>query len=182
MNKNTQQDKQQFVEDLKQEWNIKDKKKEISQSESTLTKFDPKELERLSKLKLTPIKQKRVINLYSQSSNLTKVARKVGISLRAIYKTMERDSEFKQKIMDIRAGFCEDMKDAMVVVGTSPDARGANDRHRYLQAYDPAFAKSPETAIQVNITSENAHIELKNLLDKPVTKPVNAEFSVIEEE
>ena len=131
---------------------------------TTLTKYSDKELQRLNNLKITPIKQKRIINLYSQSSNLNKVAKKVGISLRAIYKTMERDPEFKEQIENIRLGFCEDMKDAMVLNGTIPDAQGQNDRHRYLQAYDPAFAKNTE--IQINQQFNLLTSEIDGILDK----------------
>lgn len=155
---------------------------EDKQLESTLVKYDPKELRRLSKLKLSKTKQNKFVDLYSQFPNMAKCAKSVGISLRTVYSTMERDSDFKELIMECRANIGESLKEAMVQVGSIPDARGANDRRNYLQAYDDDFKQKPDTAIQVNITSENAHIELKNLLDKPVTKPINAEFTVIEEE
>ncbi len=51
-----------------------------------------------------------------------------------------------------------------------------------MQRSCEVYGDKPETAIQVNITSENAHIELKNLLDKPITRPVNCEFTLLDEE
>ena len=71
---------------------------------------------------------------------------------------MERDAEFKAQVMECRANIGESMIGAMVSIGSVPDARGANDRHRYLQAFHPAFKKTPDTVtnIQVNLESSGA--------------------------
>ncbi len=168
MNKNTQKDKQQFVEDLKKEWNIKDKKKEISQNKELLpiiTKFNPKELRRLNKLKLTKAKQNKIIDLYSKFPNMAKCAKAVGVSVTAVTNTMTRDPEFKALIMDCRANVCEDLKEAQVIVGRIPDARGANDRNRHLQAYDDAYKRNPEIQVNTQINFEPTG-QVKSILSR----------------
>ena len=98
---------------------------------------------------MTLPKQKRFIDLYSQFPNMAKCAKQVGISITAVKNTMTRDPEFKAQVIACRDNISEDLKGAMVSVGSLQDARGANDRHRWLQAYDDDFKKQPDQ-IQVN--------------------------------
>ena len=128
--------------------------KDDNQLQPIITNFDPKELRRLNKLKLTKAKQNKFIDLYSKCPNMAKCAKSVGISVTAITNTMTRDPEFKALIMDCRANVGEDLKEAMVMVGRTPDARGANDRNRYLQAYDDAFKRNPEIQVNTQINFE----------------------------
>ena len=132
---------------------------------STLTTFEPKELRRLNKVKLTQTKQDKFLDLYSNYPNMAKCAKKTGVSTTAIQNTMNRDPAFKSQIMNIRANINEDMKEAMVLQGCVPDARGSKDRQLWLQAYDEDFKKQPETQanIQINIESNG---EVKSILSK----------------
>ena len=136
------------------------KKKEINKNndpECNLTKFDPKELRRLNNLKLTKAKQNRFLDLYSQYPNMTKCAKQVGVSITAIKNTQARDPEFKKLMEDARNNISEDLKYAMVKVGSQHDARGSNDRFRWLQAYDEDFKIKPTIQLnqQINITAQD---------------------------
>ena len=169
------QSKKKFVKDLEDQWGINSKVdiqskqpiliKDIKAPEITLTQFKAKELRRLNNLKMTQAKQNKFIDLYSQFPNMTKCARQVGISLKAVRNTMERDANFKELVTACRDNISEDLKEAMVLVGSQTDARGANDRHRWLTAYDPAFKKTPEiqTNIQVNLESSG---QVRSILAK----------------
>ena len=140
---------------------MKDNKEE---TKPIITKYDPKELRRLNKLKLTKAKQNKLIDLYSKCPNMAKCAKSVGVSVTAVTNTMTRDAEFKALVMDCRANVGEDLKEAMVTSGRIPDARNSNDRVRYLQAFDPDFKQKPEIVMNTQINVDNASIELRRIL------------------
>jgi len=170
----SKEDKKKYIKSLEKQWDIEPSSKESKQSiakskpdvpESELVKFKANEIKRLSKLVLSKTKQNKFISAYSEYPNVAKCAKAVGVSVTAIYRAMERDPEFKAAIMECRANIGESMKSAMVLVGTIPDARGANDRHRWLQAYDPAFKKTPEVQVntQINMESDGS---IKSILSR----------------
>ena len=150
------QSKKKFVTELERQWGLK--KDKPNTIETTLTQFKAKEVRRLAKLKMTKAKQDKFIDLYSQFPNMTKCARQVGISLQGVRNTINRDPEFKALVEACRDNISEDLIGTMVLVGSQPDARGANDRHRFVQAFHPAFKKTPEIQIntQVNLDSTGA--------------------------
>jgi len=156
-------DKKKYITELERQWDLKKDKKDTV--ETTLTEFKAKEIRRLANLKMTKAKQNKFIDLYSQFPNMTKCARQVGISLQGVKNTMARDPEFKALVQACRDNISEDLKEAMVLVGAQPDARGANDRHRWLTAYDPAFKKTPDIQVntQVNIESSG---QVKSILSR----------------
>ena len=172
----TKEDKKKYIKALQEQWDIKDERSSIKPTndkpvinkdipETELVSFKDKEILRLSKIVLSKTKQNKFISLYSQFPNMAKCAKAVGVSMTAIQKAQERDPVFKAQVMEVRANIGESMKSAMVLVGTIPDARGANDRHRWLTAYDPAFKKTPEiqTNIQVNLESSG---QVRSILAK----------------
>ena len=153
----TKQERLEYIKELEKQWDINTAKPENSKHrkvkpdevKSTLTKFKPGELKRLNGLVMSKTKQNKFISLYSQFPNMTKCAKQVGISITSVKKAMRLNSEFKELVMACRDNISEDLKSAMVSVGAQEDARGANDRHRWLQAYDDDFKKQPDQ-IQVN--------------------------------
>ncbi len=152
----------------------------ISSDDSLIHKIDVKELARLNKLKLSRVKQKKFLELYKEYRNRTKCANRIGVSYSAIRKTIDNDERFEEEVAEIDAGTCDAMEEAMVVVGTTPDTRAHQDRIRYLQAHRPEkYANKPETAIQVNISTEHGQISLNNLLDKPSNHPQDADFTIL---
>ena len=153
---NTKKDKQEYISELERQWGLKKDKPDTV--ETTLTQFKAKEIRRLAGLKMTKAKQNKFIDLYSQFPNMTKCARQVGISLQGVRNTINRDPEFKALVEACRDNISEDLIGTMVLVGSQPDARGANDRHRFVQAFHPAFKKTPDTVtnIQVNLESSGA--------------------------
>lgn len=133
--------------------------------------------------KLTAPKRKIVLESLSEEWNVSLAASKIGCSRQAIEQLTERDPVFQKAYERVEQAYLDRIEGISVTMACEASRDGFPDRKLQLQSRRrDIYGQKPDTAIQVNIASENAHIELKNLLDKPVTKPINAEFTVIGEE
>ncbi len=163
---NTQKDKQQFVEDLKKEWNIKDKKKEISQSlkkershlidksKSVKYPITVKELRRLRSLKLSKIKQDLFLKYFDNSHNVVRAAHKLGVSKQAIYDTFDKVPKFKQAYIELKDKITSCVEENLLDQALSPDMRSINAVKFYLEHNDDKYKRNSEIQVNTQINFE----------------------------
>ena len=146
-----------FIDQSGQTWTKKD-----------IIKINAKKLlnERLNNLKISKQKQAKFLSLYAEHLNISKCARKLGVRREAINKTRKLDPAFDEACKELEKMVCDDLKETMVIVGNQSTRDGYNDRFRYLQAHDPAFAPKPEIQINQQFNINDPDIEIKQILNQ----------------
>ena len=130
--------------------------------------------------KLTRKKKLQFIEELGKEFNVSKAAAAVGVHRKAIQYLINNDEQFREAFEEIKNGWLDKSEGSGFVVAIQPTREGYNDRKLMLAAHRPEkYANKPETAIQVNISTEHGQISLNNLLDKPSNHPQDAEFTML---
>ena len=130
--------------------------------------------------KFTIPKQKNLLKYLIKEFNVGKAAHKVGISRRYVYMFLKNNPAFKTAFDEIRESHLDDIECNLISEGKT---RNFTPGIFMLKSHRRSvYGDKPETPILINISSENARIELKNLLDKPFPEPIDAEFTLFEKE
>ncbi len=152
----------------------------VTRDNSTIHTLDLRELERLKRVKLSRHKQKKFLQYYSQTFNISKSAHQLGINRRSVYDTIQNDERFKREIEELKERVIDGVEENLVVIGSQPDMRAIPAIKFILENQrKDIYGKQPETAIQVNISTEHGQISLNNLLDKPSNHPQDADFTIL---
>ncbi len=152
---------------------------EISKENNNVSRITVKELRRLKLIKLSKPKQNLFLKYYSECHNVVRSAHRLGISKQTIYDTIKRDPKFDKDFQELKHRIDGAVEENLVDQALQPDMRAIGAVKFYLEHNVEKYKRNPETAIQVNISTEHGQISLNNLLDKPSNHPQDAEFTIL---
>jgi hypothetical protein len=117
--------------------------------------------------KLTIPKQKEFLQSLIDDWNVAKASHKIGVTRQSVYEFLGKNEGFRKAFEEIKQSHLDEIEMNLMERG-----KGHNFTPGIfmLKAYRPErFGDKPETAIQINVSSEHALTKLKNLLDKPTS-------------
>jgi len=124
---------------------------------------------------MTIAKQKEFLQSLIEDWNVSKASHKIGVTRQSVYEFLGKNEAFRNSFEEIKNGHLD-----LVECNLMEKGKGHNFTPGFfmLKAYRPQrFGDKPDTAIQINVSSEHAQIELMNLLEKACPKPMNPEFT-----
>lgn len=115
--------------------------------------------------KLTKRKRYQFLQHFAKDYNFTKAAHAIGVTRRAVYDLLEKDSEFKAAFDEIDNAVLDTVESASMTVAIQPSREGFNDRKLLLQSRRPEiYGNKQEITSHVKVESVIAVADVRNIL------------------
>jgi hypothetical protein len=113
--------------------------------------------------KLSRAKQKKFLQFYAQTPNITKAAANIGLNRQIIYRALENNPDFANAFNEIKEAKNDDVRETIITMAVQPTREAFNYTKLYAEANIPEYKRNPDTVVAIQINTSEATTNLSNL-------------------